>query len=116
MAGEKPTTRNLKKYKRSPDFTPLYVNNVNFAFTPIDIQMMCSRTVASMDTESDYVEEIATIIMTPQHAVGVLESLAIHIARYEAAHGKIIIPENLQSLPPTKEQQVLASAARRKKK
>lgn len=116
MTDEKPAiTRNLKKYKRSPDFATIYINNVNFAFTPIDIQMICARTVASMDKENDYVEEIANIVMTPQHALGVLEALTIHIARYEEKHGKIKIPENLEHSQSTKEQQFLGSASKKNK-
>lgn len=105
---------NLKKYKRSPNFITVYTNNVNFAFSPIDVQMICSRTVASMDTEIDAVEEVANLIMTPQHAKAVALALQHNINTYEAKHGEIKMPENPQM--PTKEQQVLASAARRKKK
>ncbi len=107
----------LKKYKRSPNFAAIFTNNVNFAFSPIDIQMICSRTVASMDKTVEEVEEVATIIMTPQHAKAVLYALRGNLLAYEEKHGEIQMPSDAQ-LPPieTKEQQVLASASRRKKK
>jgi hypothetical protein len=107
----------LKQYKRSPNFTAIFTNNVNFAFSPIDVQMICSRTVASMDKDVEAVEEVTTIIMTPQHAKAVLYALQGNLQAYEEKHGEIKMPNDAQ-LPQleTKEQQVLASAARRKKK
>jgi hypothetical protein len=103
----------LKRYKRSPNFTIIYTNNVNFAFTGVDVQMICSRTIASMDENTEAVEEVATIIMTPQHAKAVLHALQGNLQTYESNYGEIKMP---QVEPQTKEQQILASASRRKKK
>jgi hypothetical protein len=117
MIDEKSTTKhNLKEYKRSSNFTIIYTNNVNFAFTPIDIHMICSRTVASMDKKDESIEELATLIMTPQHAKAVLQAFANHIQEYEKAHGEIKMSENKLPQQPTKEELILGSASRRKKK
>ncbi len=78
--------------------------------------MICSRTIASMDENVTDIEEIATIIMTPQHAKAVLNALQGNIRAYEEVHGEIKMPIIAISTQPTKEQQVLASASRRKKK
>ncbi len=106
----------LGKYKRSPNFTVIFTNNVNFAYTPVDIQMVCSRTMASMDKNVKDIEEIATIIMTPQHAKAVLDALQGNIRAYEKVHGEIKMPIIANSTQPIKEQQVLASASRKNKR
>ena len=117
MTNETPKdTFDLRKYKRTPNFTTIYTNNVNFAFTPVDIQMICSTTTASMDENIEAVEEVATIIMTPQQAKAVLGAFLFHVQRYEEAHGEIIMPKDKQPALSTKKQQVLASAARPKKR
>jgi hypothetical protein len=102
------------KYKREPGFVAVYVNNVNFAFSPVDIQMVCGRLEATMDDTQNYINEVVSVIMTPYHAKQVLQAFQKSIEDYEDKHGEIQQPKIEQ--PPTKEQIVLGSASRRSKK
>jgi hypothetical protein len=105
-----------KAHKRTSDFAAYYVNSVNFAFTPFDIQMVCGRIEATMEEGNEETDEIVTIIMNPMHAKLILKAFSASLQAYEDKNGEIAIPMGNQPESPTKEQKVLASAARRKKK
>lgn len=107
---------NPSDVRRASDFVSLYINNTRFGYTNWDIQMICGRVTATTDTTQNPVEEIAVIAMSPQHAKAVLKALESNIKIYEDEHGEIKMSEEKQSAQPTKEQQIPASVARRKKK
>ncbi len=98
---------------RSPEFVSLYINNTRFGFSKWDIQMICGRVSVTTVKNQKAVEELAVIAMSPQHAKAVLNALEGNIKIYEEEYGEIIMPKDA---PITKEQQILASASRRKKK
>jgi hypothetical protein len=116
LENEKTKSEIPQGHKRTPNFASYYVNSVNFAFTPFDIQMVCGRIEATMEEGNEETDEIVTIILNPKHAKLILRAFEQSLKGYEEKNGEIIIPDVESPKSPTKETQVLASASRRKKK
>ena len=68
----------------------IYANQIQVGFTPWDIQMMF-RNVYIVDTGKTTIENVATIIMSPQHAKVMTQILIQHIMDYERQHGVITL-------------------------
>ena len=109
-------TKDIKEFKKSLNFVSIYTNNTLWGYSKFDFQMVCGRAEISRDAEHQVTTETAVILMSPEHAKLVLADLAKMILNYEKDYGEIVIHQNKKLIPPTKEQEVLASAARRKAK
>jgi hypothetical protein len=87
---------------RSEDFVNLYINNTRFGYSKFDIQMICARSTVSLDLSQSKIEEMAVIIMSPQHAKAMLIAMENNIRVYEAQHGEIKLPEERKPVEPPK--------------
>lgn len=66
----------------------LYANQVNFANTPWDIQMIFGHLRATKVGEA-VIEELATVVMSPVHAKIMAQIMRTQVERYEAQFGEI---------------------------
>ena len=81
-----PPTRTIK----ADDYRDVYCNSTKTSVTQWDIRATVGMTV-DLDG-SPALKEMATIIMSPQHAKAVLRTLAETIQKYEAVFGPIPDP------------------------
>lgn len=99
MSQQKNKKVQMVQYKRSPNFVALYVNHINIGFTNVDFQIICARSEATMVPDSNTIDEIANITLSPAHGKLFLKALEENIRIYEAQHGEIALPK----LDPPKE-------------
>lgn len=72
---------------RTPEYKVIYTNAASTAMSPWDL----SITVGQVSNEST-INEIATIVMSPQHAKVLLRHWAANVERYEQIFGEISDP------------------------
>ncbi|CAN5350804.1 hypothetical protein BH10ACI1_BH10ACI1_29440 [soil metagenome] len=106
----------MKTFKRSSDFVSIYTNNTLWGYSKFDFQMVCARAEISRDDEHQVTLETAIILTSPEHAKLILNDLTKMVRNYENDYGEIIIHKDKVVELPTKEEEILASAVRRKKK
>ena len=87
------TFQNLERreVRKSPDFTTLYVNSTNFGHTKFDFQIAFGRSNISRDKNSEYVEELAVVVMTPEYAKALYNDFGNVLENYEKLFGEIVL-------------------------
>ncbi len=75
------------KRTRSERYASFYVNQMELGFTNWDIQFSLAQVHGRND--SLVAEELATVLMSPQHAKAVIIPFINTIMQYEAKHGVI---------------------------
>lgn len=88
---------------RSPDFLTLYVNQVQMATTPWDIQLVFASLQVTGSTQA-VLEEKAALIMSPIHAKTMARILTTQVQAYEEQFGMI------QNIPTIRELEAQAKA------
>ena len=101
--------------KQSDDFVRIYSNNIHLSASIFDFSLVFGEiTDEQTEDGKSIVEQKARVILSKEMTKVLLALLDANIKAYEEQFGEIIIPKPKKQL--TKEQQVLASASRRKKK
>ena len=76
---------------KAPDYKVAYCNTLRMGAGPYDIQMMFGAIRERNGPEDQVVEEQMLIIVSPQHAKAMFNSLRITIETYETNFG--VIPD-----------------------
>jgi len=80
-----------QKFRKSPNFVSLYVNSTNFGHTKFDFQIAFGQSDISRDENSEYIEELAIVTMTPEYAKALLMDFARVLQDYEKEFGEIVL-------------------------
>jgi len=89
---EEPIKKNQTVITNSDNHLTLYVNHSLLGMSPWDIQMMFSILEAGMSGNSQ-VNQVATIVMSPQHAKAFHQALTKNLEVYEKEFGVITVPD-----------------------
>ena len=74
---------------KSPDFKIVYSNATRMGAGPYDIQIMFGSIRERTGPDDQVVEEQVMVMMSPQHAKAMLNSLRITVETYESNFGSI---------------------------
>ena len=114
---KKPTTRSsgkklvaeavpqaeTKKY-RATSFASVYVNNAVISGGSFELGITFSEISVDPTSAALSVEEKFRVVMNPAHAKVLAETLAINVARWESAFGRISLPADIvRQLTETKD-------------
>jgi hypothetical protein len=100
--------------RKSDDFQRIYANNVHLSASIFDFSLTFGEITDDETPEGKSIVEQSVRIVLSKEMTKVLSALLdTNIKAYEEHYGEIVVTKPKQ---PTKEQQILASAARRKKK
>ena len=78
-----------RKAYRSDNFREMYCNTSQGAFTPWDIEITFGR-LGFIDNEQA-IEELVTVVFSPQHAKAVSRVLASAVQSWEKQFGEIVL-------------------------
>lgn len=104
--------KNEQSTRQKEGFINIYANNVHLTASIFDFSLTFGEITGEKQDGKNLVEQKARVILSKEMTKVLAELLAGNIKAYEEQFGEIKIPTPLK---PTKEQQILASAARRKK-
>ena len=82
------------KRVRSPNHVSIYVNQSEFGITPWDVHIMLGK-IQGTTPEGFALEELATVIMSPQHAKAFMYALASNLQIWEDQFGSIQLPQQV---------------------
>ncbi len=97
----------------SPDFINIYSNNVHLTASIFDFSLIFGEITGEKQDGKNLVKQKARVILSKELTKVLAQLLVANVKAYEEQFGEIKLPTPQAQ---TKEQQVLASAARRKKK
>lgn len=89
---ETPKKQPTPKWVRGENTLSVYANNSNVQLSVYDVQLNFGRGRPATGGGVE-VDEVATIMMSPQHAKALTRGLARAITEYEARFGSISIPD-----------------------
>jgi hypothetical protein len=105
--------KNEQATKQSADFVNVYANNVHLSASMFDFSLTFGEVTEEKRGEQNVVNQKVRIILSKEMTKVLMMLLSENVKAYENEFGEIKIPTQTK---PAKEQEVLASAARRKKK
>lgn len=87
--------------KITPEDTPtIYANNVGLRTTLWDMTLDFGM-ILTADTDNVIIRDVASVVMSPQHAKAFANVLAENVRRYEEQHGPLPrIPDRDEQKPP----------------
>lgn len=80
-----------REYRKSPNFVSLYVNSTSFGHTKFDFQIVFGQSDISRDKNSEFIEELAVVIMTPEYAKALYLDYGRIVENYEKEFGEIVL-------------------------
>ena len=78
---------------RSENYTLVYSNQVQIGMSPYDFQFVFGRLFTTEENET-YVEELVSILMSPQHALAMILPMLNMVIQYERQYGSINLPQD----------------------
>jgi len=85
----------IQQRVKSDQFKALYINSTVMRISFFDVAIVCGRL-----TEEGPVEDLVSLVMSPEHAKALLTALTITVKQYEDTFGEIKSPP----VPASKEQ------------
>ena len=90
--GDKPAT-----IRRTPDYKTYYTNQSRMRLSATEVQIFFGiLTDEPPGSETNFNDEMMSVILPPQHAKILARGLATAIEAHELQFGEIKLPENLQ--------------------
>ncbi len=85
---------------RAPNMPTIYVNNIGFGVSPVEVRLFLGEILPDIDGKSVTITQRLAVVMTPEYAKVVVETLSQALMNLEKQFGALrnIRPENQ---PPT---------------
>jgi hypothetical protein len=99
LAGSKMVKATAER-RRAPNYLHCYANNVQIESTLWDINMIFGEVQEVFPDEPKIVvQDLVSVVMTPEHAKAMCMTLVQHLKTYEQNYGKIRFPPTPGSNP-----------------
>ena len=99
-AEESPVFERTSGIRREGDSPVVYVNSVQVKVGPYDFQLVLGQTAGMASDKTLIVNNLVTVVMSPQHAKALSDVLSQHVQLFEELMGTIQVGPKENTTPP----------------